>query len=205
MEKSNRTIQDYLSLGYLFLILCGLAKDIIFYGYLGINILNYSSISDVLLSPIIYLGENIIAVGFFIFLPVFMYFTHNKLANFHHKHKDKKWYNMGMDLSNWNEYLSNPPSFERALPLLAVAFLSFFLGTGLGEGPKTKAILATNDYEVNRKILFQDKESVAVRLIGQNSQYVFYVLPDDPTIQIAPIQGNIKRIALIVPSEKIEK
>lgn len=201
MQNKNKSLQDYLSLGYLFLILCGLAKDIIFYGFLGINILNYASISDVLLSPISYLGENIYAVVFLILLPVFMYFIHNIFGKWHQKYKDKKWYNWGMDMSNWEEYLSKPPSVVRSLPLIALTLLSFFLGTGLGGGSKIKDRLSTNDYKVNRKILFQDKESIDVTLIGQNSHYVFYVLKDNPTIHIAPIQGNIKSIQLL-PSSK---
>ena len=202
MENNKKTIQDYLSLGYLFLILCGLAKDIIFYGYLGINILNYASISDVLLSPISYLGENIYAVVFIFFLPIIMYSTHNKLAQWHQKYKDKKWYNWGMDMSNWEEYLSKPPSVLRALPMIAFTLVSFFLGTGLGGGSKVKDRLSTNDYEINRQFHFQNKESIDVKLIGQNSQYVFYVLKDNPTIHIAPIQGNIRHIELTPSSNK---
>ena len=78
MNTNNRTLQDYLSLGYLFLILCGLAKDIILYRFIGVNILDYSSISDVLLSPIIYIGENYIAAAIIALLYPMMYYSHDK-------------------------------------------------------------------------------------------------------------------------------
>lgn len=197
MENNKRTIQDYFSLGYLYLILCGLAKDIIFYGFLDVNILDYSSISDVLLSPIIYLGNNLPAIGFVVILLIVMFTTHNKVAKWHNKYKEKKWYNMGMDMSGLDEYYASPPTIERALPLLATTLFCFFLGTGIGGGYAVKDKLATLDYEANRKIHFQDKESVDVKFIGQNSQYVFYVFPKDPIIHISPIQGNIKHIELL--------
>ncbi len=54
-ESTQRSIQDYLSLGYLYLVVVGILFDAIFYGILGINIIHYSSILDVLLSPIAFL------------------------------------------------------------------------------------------------------------------------------------------------------
>jgi len=51
-------IQDYFSLGYVYLLILGIFKDVIYYGFLGINILEYASVADVLLSPIMYLGKS---------------------------------------------------------------------------------------------------------------------------------------------------
>ena len=100
-------------------------------------------------------------------------------------------------MTKTGEYLAQPYSLANASPLLAFLIFTFFIGTGFGVGSKVRDILATNDYEVNRKIHFHDNESSSIKLIGQNSQYIFYVLKDDPTIHIAPIQGNIKQIVLI--------
>ncbi|NJK83951.1 MAG: hypothetical protein HC912_09240 [Saprospiraceae bacterium] len=60
MNISLNTVQDYLSIGYLYLLILGILSDSIYYGMLGINILSYSTILDVLLSPIVKLTDNIL-------------------------------------------------------------------------------------------------------------------------------------------------
>ena len=47
-ERNQISIQDYLSLGYIYLVVAGILFDATFYGILGINIIHYSSILDVL-------------------------------------------------------------------------------------------------------------------------------------------------------------
>ena len=48
MEK----IKNLLPLGYLYLIILGILKESILYNQLDINILKYSSIMDIMISPI---------------------------------------------------------------------------------------------------------------------------------------------------------
>jgi len=48
-EDKRWSIQDYLSLGYLYLLILGIFKDAVFYGYLGVNFINYASVQDILL------------------------------------------------------------------------------------------------------------------------------------------------------------
>ena len=45
-------LQDYLSFGYLYLLLLGIVSESIYYGLLGVSVLSYSDVLDVLLSPL---------------------------------------------------------------------------------------------------------------------------------------------------------
>ena len=51
-KDSKYNLQDYLSLGYVYLLVLGVFNQAIYYKFLNINILEYSSILDVLISPI---------------------------------------------------------------------------------------------------------------------------------------------------------
>ncbi len=53
-ENTNKVLvlQDYLSIGYLFILVLGVVQETIYYKFLGVNILDYSSILDVLIRPI---------------------------------------------------------------------------------------------------------------------------------------------------------
>ena len=50
--KYTEKIQHLLPLGYLYLVIVGILKETAFFYQIGINILKYSSIMDVLMSPI---------------------------------------------------------------------------------------------------------------------------------------------------------
>jgi len=58
-KSSQMNIQDYLSLGYIFLLILGVFHDTIYYKFLGINILEYSSVLDVLISPVSVIAGNL--------------------------------------------------------------------------------------------------------------------------------------------------
>jgi len=45
------------------------------------------------------------------------------------------------------------------------------------------------------------EKEVEVKLIGSNSQYIFYVLENDNEVSISPIQGNVKTIKKLPKEE----
>jgi hypothetical protein len=51
-ENSGFQIQEALSLGYVYLLILGIIHNAIYYNMLGVNYLEYSSILDVLISPV---------------------------------------------------------------------------------------------------------------------------------------------------------
>jgi hypothetical protein len=70
--KLSENLQKLLPYGYLFLVVMGIIKESIFYYQIGINILKYTTIMDVLISPIATLTSNpvvlIVTTGFIISL-----------------------------------------------------------------------------------------------------------------------------------------
>lgn len=52
MNNKLSDTQSVLSIGYIFLIIPGIIKEGLIYGQIGINILNYSDIQDILISLI---------------------------------------------------------------------------------------------------------------------------------------------------------
>ena len=59
MIKNLEKLLQFLPLGYLYLIILGILKQSLLYNQLGVNILNYSSVMDILLGPIADLTANI--------------------------------------------------------------------------------------------------------------------------------------------------
>jgi len=51
-QSNSYTVQEYLSLGYRYLILLGIIGDVIYFKFLTINILSYSAVSDVLMPTV---------------------------------------------------------------------------------------------------------------------------------------------------------
>ena len=58
-EFLKRNIQEYIYLSYLYLLIIGTLSYSIFYSFLDINIIKYSTVLDILISPIAILTENI--------------------------------------------------------------------------------------------------------------------------------------------------
>jgi len=195
--KSEKTIQDYISLGYIYLLMLGIIADTIYYGFLGINIFSYSSVLDVLLSPLVIFTKKL-TVPLLLLLSIFIVFG---LAHFppkfHAKYKENDWYKKRFNTEKLDKKYAKE-DFRRTLFIISVMIISFYLGIGLGSGSKTANRIKTGDFEPNHKIHFiTDKEPQDVYLVGQNSQYLFYATESEKQISITPIQGNIKKIQMI--------
>jgi len=189
-KKRQRSLQDYLSIGYLFLIVCGMVKDIIYYKCLGINIISYSSIIDVLLSPIAYISENnIVGVFLLVVLPLTYWGYWNRLK-IHEFRKKRGWYSKNTDIADLDEKYAKPGSIDELLIFFGTMLFIFFLGTAVGEGPKKAQMVKDKVFEANHRIVFNDNETVMVRLLGQNSQFLFYVQPKSDKVIIVPIQAK---------------
>lgn len=184
-------IQDYLSIGYIYLLLLGILRDAIYYYFLDVNILTYSSISDILLSPIVYLGENPIVL---LILLIFTYLILGE-RSIHEKYRDKKWYRKLVNVQKRDEALAKASDFQGKLMLLLFAVGAFFIGTGLGEGLSTADKLQEHRLEMRDMVAFTNEQESAVHVLGQTSEYLLYVKDTSQTVvTITPITGNIKRI-----------
>jgi len=178
---ANRSIQDYLSIGYLFLLTLGIVRDVVFYGFLNVNVLNYSNVLDVLLSPLAFLAKNPKPTIALLVACVIIYY----LLKWNHDKKKEK---------SEEEPKVEANSIDGMLFLIALFFISFFLGTGIGSGWKYSDRIKKGDIKMSHQLKFNDGETVPVKLIGNNSQYVFYLLENVKEVSISPIAGNIKAI-----------
>jgi len=190
-EKKN--IQEYLSLGYVYLLVLGVSSYSIFYGFLGINIISYSNILDIMLSPVIIFTDNMIIFVGVIVMSVLSYLYMVFVINYNKKKRSKlsgendqkkiKKYSTAIDKLN-------------AIKMYTPAFFIFFMyiGYALGGGQKVSSRIEKGDLKIEHEIIYNDGESILVELIGHNSQYVFYVKKGSKEVTVSPIIGNIKKI-----------
>jgi hypothetical protein len=176
-------LQDYLSLGYLFLILLGLLDNLIYFETLGINILNYTSISDILITPLSTVFGNY-KITFFIIvaLIVFYYIT---------KYMIKAIMERGRKMAESKNEEFKEVAFE---PFTAIIYLfvCLFLGINLGSTRKVKSNIESGNFTANKTIILNDNTQKDVYIVGHNSTYLFFVEKNSKDIQVMPISGNVK-------------
>ena len=197
-KNRDISIQEYLSLGYIFLLILGILGDTIYYHLLGINIISYSSVLDVLLSPIYLLTENLAVPIVTVFAIALMYYTRVKFSpKFHEKNKLKKWYKKIYNVEQLDKRYSTEISHNHILQLSAFAILALFVGLRTGAGLTVKKKMEGGSLKLNHNIIFRDAEQLNAAIVGQNSLYIFYVAEEDNKLTISPIEGNIKKILKI--------
>ncbi|MDO5509498.1 MAG: hypothetical protein Q4F57_02265 [Weeksellaceae bacterium] len=194
--RFNEDLQKLLPLGYLFLVVLGIIKESVFYHQIGLNILKYSNIMDILISPIADLTVHpSILVSVIIFVSVLslaIYF----LSKNHKKEWVRKITGSKKSLTELSEEEVKSYFGKKLVTILAIGLLSFFLGIGLGNGKKVSEKISNNELEYDYKITYNTKETIEVFLIGSNSSNYFYVEKGSKNVKISPIAA-IKKIELI--------
>ena len=190
----SEELQKLLPLGYLFLVIVGIVKDSVFYYQLGINILSYSAIMDILISPIAEFTSNPI-----IFIAIFsLLLSSNYLPSLILKYRERKSVYKTFELQKI-EGLSTTEveSYLRTsvINFLATLLLSFFLGYGFYGGFSISKNIKNNKIEYSYKLTYNTGESEQINLIGNNSLYYFYTVKGNKNIKITPL-GAIKNIEL---------
>ena len=189
--SSLQNIQAYLSLGYIYLIVMGIINETLFYRQIGVEILSYSSILDVLISPIKKITSSFFIFGIFLLLAILLFTLPRNLS----KYKEKKWLKK---FFNHDENLS-VGEFEKLLFNFLLTFIFLFIfgsfvGTGMGGGHKVKEKIANNNLAYSDQLNFINGDVDKVEILGKNSSYVFYVTADNKTVMVTPIGGIVKSI-----------
>ncbi|UTN03062.1 hypothetical protein L0669_17195 [Flavobacterium bizetiae] len=190
--KYSEEIQKLLPLGYIYLVILGILKESIFYYQLGINILKYSTIMDILLSPIAEFTSNPITLLFIILLFVFHYNLPKIFLKYRNNRTLQKIFEVKSAEKLSEDEMKNYYIFA-SFKMFAVILLSFFIGTGVAGGYSTIHRIRENKIDYNYTLNYNSGESEQIYLISTNSIYYFYVEKGDKSIQIAPI-GSIKNI-----------
>lgn len=201
--KFAEKIQGLLPLGYLYLILLGLLKESILYHQLGVNILDYSSISDILLSPVSDMSANpvlIVALGIMILL---LFIFQTILV----KNSHREWAKKILGKERFSADVAKSEIRKTILPvfIVMVAFelLFFFVGLGLGEGVKISKKIDQDKIVYNSSVEFTSGKMQDVYIIDVNSTYLFYLKRGNKNVNIAPI-GTINNLELL-KTQKNEK
>ncbi|WP_046758348.1 hypothetical protein [Kordia jejudonensis] len=186
-----KSFQEILSIGYIYLIAIGILSESFYYSQIGINILSYSSILDVLISPIAKLTSSVKTLIVF-FVLLFLVFQLPKLLV---KKREKNWFKKRLKLEeNLTDKEVESTLLRSFLFIFSIMLFGFFIGTGMGQGLGTSRKIENNDIKYHDHITFLDGEKVNVKIMGVNSSYIFYLKEDNKTVQITPINSVVKSI-----------
>jgi len=189
-------VQTLLPFGYLYLVILGIIKETAFFYQLDINILKYSSIMDVLISPIATLTSNPLIFIIITLILVSSFY----LPSFLFKNDHKNWVRKVFELKKTKTELADDEIKNYylfiSIKFLAVFLLSVYLGYGVGEGYTISKRIKDNKLKYEHKLNYTTGESEIVSLLETNSLYYFYVEKGTQFVKIAPI-GGIKNIEII--------
>ena len=193
--KFTTGIQKLLPFGYLFLIVMGVLKESVLYYQLGINIIRYSTITDILISPVEDLVSHPLVFAVVILMVIGAYGLPAYLA----KRRDKKWVRRVAGLKDgvqMNDEQTATHFTNMFIKTLVFIMLGFFSGIGVGEGARQAKKIRAGDLNLDYTISFGNGKTEPVHLIGSNSTYCFYVTAGSKQIKISPV-GSIDQIELI--------
>tara|TARA_B110000908_G_C10099397_1_gene377843 strand:- start:42 stop:635 length:594 start_codon:yes stop_codon:yes gene_type:complete len=189
--KNFQEIQGFLSVGYIYLIVMGILNETLYYSQIGIDILDYSSILDVLISPISRLTSSISRLIIFIIIVFFAF----KLPNILAKYRDKNWFKklIKFEIELTKDEIKSS-LLKTFLFIIAIGLFGFYVGSGIGKGLRMSEKIENGEIEFNDQIKFISGDVSEVEIVGTNSMYLFYLEKDNKSVQITPISGIIKSI-----------
>ena len=189
-------IQNILPLGYLYLVVLGILKESVVFYQLGINILKYSTITDVLMSPIAVITSHPLIFLVFVLAslyPVLMRYIFLK-------HSDKKWarpiFGISKNKNEMNEEEKEAFGNSLLIKIGLMFYLSIFLGIAFQEGRMLSKNIKNNKLKYEYQLTYNTDNSELVSLINTNNEYYFYVVKGTKEITIAPT-SSIKFIKLV--------
>lgn len=162
--------------------------------------MNYSSIVDVIMSPIAELTSSLPVLIGCIVSSLFSILFVSMLKKFSHK-KWTTYFTDGKDISQLSDEEKSEKYLMLTVGLLAAAFIGYFVGFGVMNGNKIADKIAKNEILYQDSLKLNNGENVKCHILGSNSQYYFYVKPNK-IIEIAPIgsiatiiddKGNLKK------------
>lgn len=192
--KSNFEIQDYLSIGYIFLLILGVFYETIYYKFLGINILEYSSVLDVLISPVSVIAKTPFLLIIIIIAIVIGLIYAKFLPKYYKRLEKKEKYQSGKYKEKLDKASAQVESKQFSVIMPVVFVFSMFLGLGIGKGIKGKEKINSEEIKFTHELVFEDGVHQNIRMLGKNSLYIFYISKTKGELSISPIDGNIKTI-----------
>lgn len=174
---------ELLPLGYLYLLILGIASESIHFGLLGVNVLDYSNVLDVLLSPVALVTGELAVLAVVVGVPLFLIPYLGLIRKLARRRPTEK-----------NRPLREKPAGEIWLPMTAAALFCAFVGLGTGQGLAHSRDLRAGELEPDTQLLFSDGTAVEVKVLGVNSGYVFFAEPGATRVTVAPIADNVRSL-----------
>jgi hypothetical protein len=177
------SIQDYITIGYLYLVLIGVINIAIYYSSFNINIFDYIAISDILLAPINMLFLDymntlmiLIIIGIISYLSKFLFLGINKL------------------FENYSNKINKPiPTIVYRPEIMFILLFSYiFLVMSINMTNRVNTKVKNMTYKLNTTLTFSDNSQKDVYVIAITSVYLFYVEKGEDMVTIVPIGGNVK-------------
>ncbi len=172
---NNEHLQRLLPFGYIYLVFMGIIKESIFYYQLDINILKFSSIMDILISPISEITAHPFLLIFFILL-IFLLYSFKQYSLKHPEKKFiKKYYKIKETDNLTNEEFTKKIN-QNSIEFFFVMLICFFLGFGIGGGNFLSKRIKNGDLKFEKygqTLTFNSGEKKEIYLINTNSLYYF--------------------------------
>ena len=186
MESKN--YQTTLSIGYLYIVILGILKEAFYYSQLGVDYFKYSTITDILLSPLSDITESVYRILIFFSFLIFTFVLPNWLI----KRKDKSWVQKSfkIDYSKKTKQI-HEQFWNFSVFLFCIGLMGFFVGSGAGSGHKTMSQLEDGTLKFEDKISYVNGDTETVHLIGKNTSFIFYILEGESDIKITPTNSGI--------------
>lgn len=189
MKLSNlfkeQNIQDYITLGYLYLVILGIINIVIYYSAFGVNIFDYITITDILLAPVNMLFLDYWFTLFIIIALLVVAFLSKFLISGLNAIIAKIWSNDQKGL---------PKIVIRPFLIFVIIFSYVFLWLSNNMAESMSSRVKTKKYGRETELTFVDNTSKKVFVIATTSMYVFYINKGETDVSISPISGTIKSI-----------
>jgi hypothetical protein len=177
------SIQDYITLGYLYLVILGVVNIVIYYSSFNINIFDYIAISDILLAPINMLFLNykntamiILVIGTIAYLSKFVFWGINKIIE--------------MIAIHFNKPIKS--IVYHPIIVFIILFSYKFLILTIEMTNRVDAKVKNMTYKLNTTLTFSNNTQKDVYIMATTTVYIFYVEKGEDIVTIMPIVGNIK-------------
>ncbi len=170
----------------------GIVGDVIYYKMLDVDILNYATITDVLMTPISTLASDWRIPPLFALVLVGGYVLFFGMTN------AVLWIQNRLAASKLMAVKEAPSwsgsNLNKALRVFPMLLFGLMIGYRAGVAIRTQEDLNGNTMKATHRIVFNDSSQKEVAVVGQNTGYIFYVLPNTNSVLITPLNGNIKSI-----------
>ncbi|MCK7592929.1 hypothetical protein [Pseudomarimonas salicorniae] len=185
-RSTTPAVSELLALGYVYLLILGIANQSLFYGLLGVNFLAWSDALDVLISPIALLTERPGRLAVLVLLVALLYPYTMWIQRLARKRR----------LAQGGEQAlrKDTPLVNAWLAYSACVLVFGYIGFAAGSGSEVRKRLAEGKAEVDHRIEFQDGSVIEAELVGKNTGFLFYFIPGETELSIVPLADNVRRV-----------